>query len=102
MQYLVCPGSADDMIWSIVNSKLHVVGATLDGNTAGTAAGKSPAESYCQTSKHECLSCGGIADAACSCFTEAAAWMAGGKQDHGYFLTAHYLVSRCRAQDHIH
>ena len=39
MQYLVCPGSADDMIWSIVNSKLQVVGATLDGNTAGTAAG---------------------------------------------------------------
>lgn len=39
MQYLVCPGSADDMIWSIVNSKLQVVGTTLDGNTAGTAAG---------------------------------------------------------------
>ncbi|CAL5220539.1 g2574 [Coccomyxa viridis] len=39
VQYLVCPGSADDMIWSIVNSKLQVVGTTLDGNTAGTAAG---------------------------------------------------------------
>ena len=39
VQYLVCPGSADDMIWSVVNSKLQVVGATLDGNTAGTAAG---------------------------------------------------------------
>ena len=27
------------MIWSIVNAKLRVVGATLDGHTAGTAAG---------------------------------------------------------------
>lgn len=41
VQYLSCPGSADDMIWSIVNSKLQVVGTTLDGNTAGTAAGSS-------------------------------------------------------------
>ena len=39
VQYLCCPGSADDMIWSIVNAKLRVVGATLDGHTAGTAAG---------------------------------------------------------------
>ena len=39
VQYLSCPGSADDMIWSIVNSKLQVVGSTLDGHTAGTAAG---------------------------------------------------------------
>lgn len=42
VQYLSCPGSADDMIWSIVNSKLQVVGSTLDGNTAGTAAGVGP------------------------------------------------------------
>ena len=39
VQYLSCPGSADDMIWSVVNSKLQVVGSTLDGHTAGTAAG---------------------------------------------------------------
>ena len=56
VQYLVCPGSADDMIWSIVNSKLQVVGTTLDGNAAGTAAGDcsctffKTADSYSQAS----------------------------------------------------
>ncbi len=41
VQYLLAPGSADDIIWSLVQSKLRVVGNALDGHLAGTATGKS-------------------------------------------------------------
>ncbi len=37
--YLLAPGSVDDIIWSMVNSKLRVVGNALDGHLAGTATG---------------------------------------------------------------
>jgi hypothetical protein len=39
VQYLLAPGSADDIIWSMVHSKLRVVGNALDGHLAGTATG---------------------------------------------------------------
>ncbi|BDA49699.1 probable SWI/SNF-related matrix-associated actin-dependent regulator [Coccomyxa sp. Obi] len=39
VQYLLAPGSADDIIWSLVQSKLRVVGNALDGHLAGTATG---------------------------------------------------------------
>lgn len=39
VQYLVAPGSADDIIWQTVNRKLQVVGNALDGHLAGTAIG---------------------------------------------------------------
>ncbi|CAL8464419.1 g3954 [Coccomyxa elongata] len=39
VQYLLAPGSADEIIWSLVQSKLRVVGSALDGHLAGTATG---------------------------------------------------------------
>lgn len=39
VQYLLAPGSADDIIWGIVKRKLQVVGSALDGHLAGTATG---------------------------------------------------------------
>ena len=99
VQYLVCPGSADDMIWSIVNSKLHIVGATLDGHTAGTAAGESkPALVVRLSDEHH--SGANVAEEACSSHgAAAAAWV---KQGSWLFLGADCLMAPCRAQDHIH
>ncbi len=42
VQYLLAPGSADEIIWSLVQSKLRVVGNALDGHLAGTATGNLP------------------------------------------------------------
>ncbi len=107
MQYLVCPGSADDMIWSIVNSKLQVVGTTLDGNAAGTAAGacfcfaSNTADLCVQTSSTYTgwvlTMLMSFAVSGCSCC------MAGSFAVRVVSI-AHrsLLVLLCRSQDHIH
>ncbi len=107
MQYLVCPGSADDMIWSIVNSKLQVVGTTLDGNTAGTAAGacsyaaSNTAGSYCHISSKN-TTCFPIMlvktvkmqDSCCNHGRSAVRIL--------LLVIAHCFVALRRSQDHIH
>lgn len=49
MQYLVAPGTADEIIWRVVNRKLQVVGNVLDGHLAGTATGEYPAYKFMLT-----------------------------------------------------
>lgn len=46
VHYMCAPGSADDIIWRIVNKKLQVVGETLDGHLAGTATGAAQDSGY--------------------------------------------------------